>query len=517
MLEPPAVIGLYAGKKAALRATRSAAFLWASHFARLRYNKGSFIFPEMRDQMAGFVSCAKHTTDLDATLVAANAYTDTKTSVPDATETVKGKVELATVPEALAGSDTVRAVTPAGLGAAIDANNATLIASIPVASTSVQGKVELATVAETTAGTDATRAVTPAGLAAVIAAAPVSTLTKNSAGLYVHKDELSVSTVIQPMDMVSTDAGQSLVSGSDGKIFVNVIGLLPPDSTYSGSNNGTVDITMVPDITDPTLITIEANLNVAGVTPTGNTNPLQWSASGFFVNEATMATNIVNNSTALTTLTGAVPVATETVQGKVELATAAEVITGTDTTRAVTVAGLVGRTATDTRTGLVELATTAEAAAGTSTGLAVTPAGVAAAITALAGAAVPDASLTVAGKVNLLDKQVLGSGSKVIDTVFTRAVTNVTALDMDAGDVFTRTVSGATTFSVTNVPVAGQSAAFILQLTNGGSAAITWWSGVKWTGGIAPTLTAAGVDILGFYTIDAGVTWRGLLLSKDSK
>lgn len=39
-------------------------------------------------------------------------------SVPDASETVKGIVELATVAEAQAGTDTVRAVTPAGLATA---------------------------------------------------------------------------------------------------------------------------------------------------------------------------------------------------------------------------------------------------------------------------------------------------------------------------------------------------------------------------------------------------------------
>ena len=39
--------------------------------------------------------------------------------VPDATEIVKGKAELATVAEAVAGTDTTRIVTPAGLAAAL--------------------------------------------------------------------------------------------------------------------------------------------------------------------------------------------------------------------------------------------------------------------------------------------------------------------------------------------------------------------------------------------------------------
>lgn len=51
-----------------------------------------------------------------------------------ASETVQGKVELATVAEATAGTDSVRAVTPAGLKAAIDAvKTAILGAGVPAA------------------------------------------------------------------------------------------------------------------------------------------------------------------------------------------------------------------------------------------------------------------------------------------------------------------------------------------------------------------------------------------------
>ena len=77
------------------------------------------------------------------------------TGISDASETVKGIVELATVSEATTGTDTVRAVTPAGLAA-----------RTPPASDTVKGLVELATNGESVTGTDTTRAVTPAGLAA---------------------------------------------------------------------------------------------------------------------------------------------------------------------------------------------------------------------------------------------------------------------------------------------------------------------------------------------------------------
>ena len=91
------------------------------------------------------------------------------------------------------------------------------------------------------------------------------------------------------------------------------------------------------------------------------------------------------------------------------------------------------------------------------------------------------------------------------------------AIDLATGNLFTKTISGATTLTVSNVPTTGTAASFILELTNAGSAAITWFSGVKWAGGTAPILTASGVDVLGFYTHNGGTTWRGFLLSKDSK
>lgn len=90
-------------------------------------------------------------------------------------------------------------------------------------------------------------------------------------------------------------------------------------------------------------------------------------------------------------------------------------------------------------------------------------------------------------------------------------------IDLSLANYFTRTISGATTFTVSNTPASGTAASFILDLTNGGSNTITWWANVKWAGGIAPALTVAGRDVLGFFTHDAGTTWSGLLLAKDIK
>ncbi len=92
----------------------------------------------------------------DGTLIDAGAVLG---SVPSASTTVAGLVELATSAEATTGTDTSRAVTPAALAAAVGS-------FVPGASQTSQGKVELATDAETITGTDATRAVTPASLKA---------------------------------------------------------------------------------------------------------------------------------------------------------------------------------------------------------------------------------------------------------------------------------------------------------------------------------------------------------------
>ena len=95
-----------------------------------------------------------------------------------------------------------------------------------------------------------------------------------------------------------------------------------------------------------------------------------------------------------------------------------------------------------------------------------------------------------------------------------------TTITLDGGrtEVFAATAAtGATTWSFTGAAASGKKSEFDLELTNGGSQTQTWPASVKWDGGTAPTLTAAGVDILTFYTRDGGTTWRGFLAAKDSK
>lgn len=92
-------------------------------------------------------------------------------------------------------------------------------------------------------------------------------------------------------------------------------------------------------------------------------------------------------------------------------------------------------------------------------------------------------------------------------------ITAVAALNIDCslGNLFTKTINGNSTFTVSNVP-ASRSYAFTLELTHT-SGTITWFSGVVWPGGTAPTLTTGKVHLFMFFTDDGGTTWRASSLT----
>lgn len=104
---------------------------------------------------------------------------------------------------------------------------------------------------------------------------------------------------------------------------------------------------------------------------------------------------------------------------------------------------------------------------------------------------------------------------KITGTAETRVTMGANAIDLTTGNYFTKTVAANTTFSVSNTPTSGTAISFILELTNAGAYTITWWTNTKWEGGVAPTLTVSGRDVLGFYTHDGGSTWNGILIGKN--
>ena len=90
-----------------------------------------------------------------------------------------------------------------------------------------------------------------------------------------------------------------------------------------------------------------------------------------------------------------------------------------------------------------------------------------------------------------------------------------TTLNLAEGNCFTKTVTGSTSFTLSNVPNAGTTLSFLLDITNGGAFAVTWPTGTRWAAGAAPELTPSGRDLLGFMTHDGGVTWNGVMIAGD--
>jgi len=91
---------------------------------------------------------------------------------------------------------------------------------------------------------------------------------------------------------------------------------------------------------------------------------------------------------------------------------------------------------------------------------------------------------------------------------YAQTVVAVSALDIDCstGNYFTKTISGNSTFTVSSIP-ASRAYAFTLELTHT-SGTITWFSGVEWPAGTAPTLTTGKTHLMIFVTDDGGTRWR---------
>ncbi len=175
------------------------------------------------------------------------------------------------------GSDEIATATPAINSIPKTGASANLDSWISATSETVAGKIELATQVEVDAGTDTTKAVTPATLAGATATPAAHASTHENGGA----DEISV-------------AGLSGLLADDQN----------PTSHASDHQHGGSD-------------------EIATATPAINSIPKTGAAAN---------------------LDSWVSSASATVQGKIELATQAEVNTGIDTTRAVTPATLAGST-----------------------------------------------------------------------------------------------------------------------------------------------------------------------------
>jgi hypothetical protein len=90
------------------------------------------------------------------------------------------------------------------------------------------------------------------------------------------------------------------------------------------------------------------------------------------------------------------------------------------------------------------------------------------------------------------------------------SVTGATTINVALGNFVTATTTGSTTWTFSGATASPNASGFILELTNGGSAAQTWPANTKWPSATAPSLTSSGVDVLVFITDDGGTTWRGV-------
>jgi hypothetical protein len=95
-----------------------------------------------------------------------------------------------------------------------------------------------------------------------------------------------------------------------------------------------------------------------------------------------------------------------------------------------------------------------------------------------------------------------------------------TTINLQTANVFTATLTGNCTFTLSN-PIATGSSSFTLILTNDGTAGRTVaWSGgtFRFPGGasaLSRTTTANAVDIWVFFTPNGGTTWYGSIPMKN--
>jgi len=147
--------------------------------------------------------------------------------------------------------------------------------------------------------------------------------------------------------------------------------------------------------------------------------------------------------------------------------------------------------------------------------------------TGAGGTTDPSADATNWDQIGAMDSTAINMS----DNLLTRAILKDTAEELSAigntgaaqtfdctvANVFTATLDQNCTFTFSNPPASGDAGFMFIEGTNFGAFTITWPASVDWERGTAPALTAAGVDLLGFYTRDAGTTWHGMVLSTDTK
>jgi hypothetical protein len=110
-------------------------------------------------------------------------------------------------------------------------------------------------------------------------------------------------------------------------------------------------------------------------------------------------------------------------------------------------------------------------------------------------------------------------GVKIVnESLYSNGTLRTVGINFANGQVQTLTgigtgATGATAIYFTGAPATGAGNVTLL-VTNGGSMTgntTTWGGNIKWPGGVKPTLTTTGIDVVSFVTPDAGTTIYGFL------
>lgn len=108
------------------------------------------------------------------------------------------------------------------------------------------------------------------------------------------------------------------------------------------------------------------------------------------------------------------------------------------------------------------------------------------------------------------DKIISGKWAFNVVSFYRNAKGNVSgtvSLDVSTSNYFTFTLIGNTTIEIANSLSGDVVQTMGMKITNGGAFTITWPASFHWAGGVEPTLTTAGVDLLTFLSDDNGVSW----------
>lgn len=119
---------------------------------------------------------------------------------------------------------------------------------------------------------------------------------------------------------------------------------------------------------------------------------------------------------------------------------------------------------------------------------------------------------TYTGDVDITGELIADSYNETYAAV--TSTSNATAVDCEAGNTFSHTLTENTTFTFSNPPASGTAYTMSIEVVQDASASgytVTWPASVDWPAATAPTLTAdaSAVDVFVFTTHDGGTTWYG--------